>query len=83
MSAYLRGLADKAKWITPPQNQGQIVVTSYAEANGMILERTYDRSTGRITDVAYRHPVRGEFEPWQSVPKLGRRVGIIKQEANR
>lgn len=67
------------KWVTPPENQGQIVTVSYSldsEAE-VILERIHDASDGTTEFRAYRYPARddGSWEPWNGTPKLGRSLG--------
>ena len=67
---------------TPPENQGQIADVSYACTEDYILERINDRSDNSVVVVAYRYPADGSedygIEPWQAVPKLGRRAGIVE-----
>lgn len=63
-------------FITPPENQGQIVTVDYACTEDYILERTSDASDKSETIVAYRWPANGGFDPWNGAPKLGRRAGI-------
>ncbi len=61
--------ADCGQWITPPQNQGQIVLVSYACGDdGVIFRRSWDQSDGQ-RDYAKRFLRDGEaYEPWQSEP---------------
>jgi hypothetical protein len=69
------------KFITTPENQGQIVEVSYAVdsdhgGEDRIIERCHDRSDGEVT---YRRYVDPEFfeedsanlEFWNGSPKLG------------
>lgn len=68
-------------FLTPPENAGQIVEVSYACTEDYILERTWDRSDGSAQIVAYHYPASGAedggIEPWQAVPTLGRRAGVV------
>jgi hypothetical protein len=63
-------------FITPPRNQGQIVTRSYAigDDGETIVEECHDGSDGSRTLTAYAAPD-APFEPWNEVPKLGRRLG--------
>lgn len=61
-------------WVTPPQNQGQIVDVAYsfdADEDGWLWERTVDRSTG---DTHYRcwHCADNdsEWQPWNATPSI-------------
>jgi len=69
-------------FLTPPVNQGQMVDVSYACTEDYILERTEDRSDRTLEIVAYHYPADGSedngIEPWQAVPKLGRRAGLVE-----
>ena len=65
-------------FITPPENGGQIVTTSYACTEAYILEKTFDASDRSEEIVAYHWPASGEFSPQNGSPKLGRRAGIVK-----
>lgn len=62
-------------WTTPPENGGQIVEVSYALAGDMVIQRTYDRSDRSETLCAFR--LRGEFEPQNCAPRLGRQIGNV------
>jgi hypothetical protein len=67
------------KWITPPENQGQIVSVSYnldSDA-GVILESIYDASDRSQEYRAYSYPDDddGEWSPWNGTPELGECLG--------
>lgn len=62
----------------PPENQGQIVTVSYGCSPSFIFERCLDRSDNSLSITAYRHPTNDvDFDPWNSIPKMGRRIGVI------
>ena len=69
-------------FLTPPENQGQMVDISYSCTEDYILKRTEDRSDRTLTIVAYHYPADGSedngIEPWQAVPKLGRRASLVE-----
>jgi len=66
-------------WLTPPENQGQIVEVSYACTEDYILRCWHDRSDGETRITAYDWPAKDEpFAPWQSVPSHGRRRGVVE-----
>lgn len=69
-------------FLTPPENQGQIVEVSYACTEDYILECTTDRSDNSTKIVAYQYPADGSedggIEPWNGVPNLGRRAGLVR-----
>lgn len=78
--AALRCYDDVKSFITPPENQGQIVGVSYGCSTDYIYERRYDKSDRTFTITAYAHPRQEcDFEPWNKAPALGRRVGVILQ----
>lgn len=67
------------KWITPPENQGQIVTVSYsldADAE-VILESIFDASDRSQEYRAYAYPDGddGSWEPWNGIPSLGKYLG--------
>lgn len=69
-------------FFTPPECAGQIVARSYAVFHAPfedgILERIYDASDRSEKLTAYQFPTRGEFEPWNGAPKLGRRMRKVQ-----
>ena len=62
-------------FITPPENQGQMVEVSYAGTGDYILERTHDRSTQTEKTLAYKWSGNSVFSPQNRAPKLGRLIG--------
>ena len=58
-------------WITPPENQGQIVEVSYSRdcPDGIGYERTLDRSDGSESIRPVRSPDDCEWEPWNGTPE--------------
>ena len=73
------------KFVTPPENQGQIVIVSYAlDADAeVIIKRTHDASNNSIRFDAYSYPDddSGEWTPWNESPELGTHLGQCKIEA--
>jgi len=72
------------KWITPPENQGQIVTVSYnldSDA-AVILESIYDASDRSQEYRAYAYPENddGEWSPWNGTPALGKCLGQCEIE---
>lgn len=68
------------QWITPTINQGQIVEISYGRTEHYIFERRQDHSDQTTIIEAYKTPVDDDADnwgPWNSVPKLGDRVGVV------
>jgi hypothetical protein len=65
-------------WHTPPENQGQIVTVSYASAGDVALEKIYDASDRSCEIYVYRHAVRGEWDPWNGTPKMGKKLGVAE-----
>lgn len=63
-------------FVTPPECGGQTVEHSYACTDEYIIERVLDRSDKTEVYVAYKY--RGECQPQNGVPSLGRRVGVVK-----
>jgi len=62
-------------YITPPENQGQIVIVSYASDGEGVLRRTVDQSGQRPTliehiswDAFLDHEP--EYEPWNRAPRI-------------
>jgi hypothetical protein len=67
-------------FITPPENQGQIVTVSYALAadDELILVRTYDASDRTTSYDAYAYPEecdQDSYDPANGEPELGAYVG--------
>lgn len=63
------------KFVTPPENQGQIVTHSYAyAAEGVIIERVHDASDRTTRYYAYKDDG-SEWDPWNGVPALGESLG--------
>jgi hypothetical protein len=76
--AALACLGEAGQFSVPPEHQGQIVLVSYGCAPQYIYERRLDQSDRTVTITAYRHPAdESAWEPWNSTPKRGRRVGVI------
>lgn len=66
-------------FITPPENQGQIVLVSYACDGDYIYERTYDQSDRTTIVCVYEHPdTDQDWEPQNSVPSTGDLVARVK-----
>lgn len=66
---YLQGLS----WITPPENQGQIVTESYASDDEACYSRVHDGSDGSTSYYVARFGGKSAvpeswFEPWNGVP---------------
>ncbi len=75
----MKSYSPTEKFITPPENQGQIVTCSYsldADAE-VIIENIYDASDRTQIYRAYAYPRNddGTWEPWNGVPELGRSFG--------
>ena len=72
------------KWVTPPENQGQIVTVSYSLDSDaeVILESIYDASDRSQEYRAYRYPADddGEWTPWNGTPALGKCLGACEIE---
>lgn len=68
-----RFLAEDPRFVTAPEDQGQIIEVSYAldgEAQ-MVVRRSVDRSTGRTYyAVARFQDLHGDWEPWNEAPSL-------------
>lgn len=68
-----------ADFVTPPENQGQIVTVSYglAAENEIIITCTYDASDKTTIYDAYYYPDddEGKWEPWNGVPEIGEHLG--------
>ena len=66
-------------FITPPENQGQIVTVSYALAadEEAIIERTHYASDRTTRYDAYSYPENddGDWAPWNGAPELGDHLG--------
>lgn len=66
-------------FITPPENQGQIVTRSYAldQDELVIIEKIHDGSDGNVTYHAYAYPDSdyGEWDPWNGSPETGDYLG--------
>lgn len=79
--AALRQLED-VEFCVPPVCGGQIVEYSYGCSHDYCYEKRYDRSDMAVKITAYRHSAKqmkkGEFDPWNGTPHLGRRVGVIR-----
>lgn len=76
----LENLADVDQFHTPPECRGQTVEVSYGAANETIYKRCTDRSDQSVLVTAYRAPAgwcEGEFEPWNTIPRTGRRIGVV------
>lgn len=71
----------QSPFLVAPENQGQMVTVAYAATEDYILEQITDASDDTVTITAFRYPADGSedagIEPWQEVPKLGRRVGQV------
>lgn len=66
------------RFVTPPQNRGQICEVSFGCTAEFIFERVHDRSCHSVDVTAFRHPAREVcFDPWNGEPEVGRRVGRI------
>ena len=74
-------LADYPKardWGDPPCLRGGLVRRSYACTQQWIFERVHDRTDNTVSVYAYRHrPRYEEWQPWNHIPAIGRRVGLI------
>jgi len=73
-------LSDAGRFTVPPRNQGQIVLVGYGCSADYIYERSLDQSDLTVSITAYSHPMDADeysFQPHNSVPDLGRRVGTI------
>lgn len=67
------------KFTTPPENQGQIVLVSYACDADFIYESSYDQSDRSTSVRVYEHPSTDcVWEPWNQVPSTGALVGEVK-----
>lgn len=69
------------EFVTPPECGGQTVLYSYGCSHDYCYERRYDRSDMSVKITAYRHSAKDlhrEWDPWNGVPHLGRRVGVIR-----
>jgi hypothetical protein len=72
--------AENLNFVTPPENQGQIVIVSYACDGDYIYKRTYDQSDQEETIRLYEHPGEGDEEewgPWNRSPRLGDLVARV------
>lgn len=67
---------DPDYFVTPPENQGQIVEVSYGAdwEQRVIVVRTHDSSDRTITYRAF-NAATDRFEPWNEVPELGDEIG--------
>lgn len=70
-----------ARWIsvvnfvTPPENQGQIVLVSYGCDAEHIYERVFDQSDRTTTVNVYEHDDEDEdWSPWNAAPSLGEKI---------
>ena len=63
-------------FITPPENQGQMVEVSYASTETYILQKTVDRSRRTEKMMAYEWPEGAEYSPQNKSPELGPLVGL-------
>lgn len=77
-----------ADFITPPENQDQIVTRSYAydAESGVIVQFTHDARDGTVRFDAYADPDDGsDFAPWSGTPSLGEYLGeceVVCETAN-
>ena len=75
----MRTYTPTTEFITPPENQGQIVTRSYAYAaeDGVIIEHEYDASDRTTRYYAYEDGDKdgSEWDPWNGVPALGASLG--------
>jgi len=68
-------------FVTPPKYQGQMIEHSYAlsdAADPLIIERVTDLSNGNVLYLAFERSPAGVFEPWNTAPVLGDRVGTCE-----
>lgn len=72
-----------AKFITPPENQGQIVEVSYAAVGNEVIRRTHDQSD-KSTEYAASKALNGdEGDYWNGAPANKRWRTITADEAMR
>lgn len=78
-------MSDPYAYHVCPQDQGQIVTASWADAGSQgCIRRIYDASDRTASYSLHKWLVSGEFEPWNGIigcAKRGRR--ITEAEANR
>ena len=67
-------------WITPPENQGQIVIVSYAGADGTVYRQTFDQSDRTAEYHASRALVDDEGDYWNGAP-ANRRWRKVTEDA--
>ncbi len=74
-AATVAGWIKEVSFVTPPENQGQIVLVSYGCDADYIYERSYDQSDRSTTIRVYDHAEEeGDFEPQNGVPSTGELV---------
>jgi hypothetical protein len=76
--------ANVTKWIadlnfvTPPENQGQIVLVSYACDGDYIYARAHDQSDRSTAVSVYEHPeTDSDWQPQNGAPRTGELVGRV------
>lgn len=68
-------LIKDVRFVTPPENQGQIVLVSYGCDGDYIYEHVYDQSDRSTTVRVYEHPENDEeWGPQNGAPNLGEQV---------
>ena len=67
------------EFITPPENQGQIVTVSYAldDTAFAVIEKIHDAADNTTIYIAYEYPdvLYLFFQPWNNAPNLGKKIG--------
>ena len=64
-------------FVTPPENQGQMIEISYSCTEDYVLRRVIDRSDAAQLIGAYKHVDDGDFAPHFAAPDLGNFVGLV------
>ena len=74
------------KWITPPENQGQMVLFSYnLDSDAEVILVSIRNLSERTQEYhAYEHPVNdsGDWTPWCRAPRLGQSLGACDIATN-
>ena len=73
---------DDLNFVTPPENQGQIVIVSYACDSNHIYARVHDQSDRSTVVCVYEHPeIDEDWEPQNGVPSVGDLVTRVEVQS--
>jgi hypothetical protein len=68
---------------TPPRNQGQIVIVSYTQIDGVVIRRTHDQSDQTTTYATSRAKISDEGDYWNGEPDNQRWKSVSSDEVDR